>query len=424
MTRRRCVITLMLIVVFINEVIPRFCRKYAEQVLLVSMDGFRYDYPDKAKTPNFDKMERNGVRAEYINSTFTTKTLPSHYSMATGLYEESHGIIANEMHDPEFNEDFCIQSFPDSKWWAQGEPIWITARRYGLTSGTIHWPGGYIEMEGMSANKIHKYNKSVPFEHRVDMAIEMLAKDKFNFVCVYFHEPDNTGHDFGPESAELSKMVEEMDSLLGKLLVKLDEYGLTNSVNLIVASDHGMTATDYDNKLINIYDVVDRNLIKTTLEIGAIMQVVTVEGQENSVVSAINRNPNLKAYRKDDIPEVWHYKNNRRVTPVLVVANEGWTITHDTQLTRQTPRTGEHGYDNSLMTMQPIFYAMGPNFRKGFSAPPFKLIDIYPMICELLAIPPSPNNGTLDNTANFLWPLHNDLPLCNGLNFGVIHNSP
>ncbi|XP_021354833.1 ectonucleotide pyrophosphatase/phosphodiesterase family member 5-like isoform X2 [Mizuhopecten yessoensis] len=203
------------VAVFINEVTPRSCRKYTQQVLLVSMDGFRYDYPEKANTPNFDKMERNGVRAEYVDSIFTTKTLPSHYSIVTGLYEENHGIIANAMYDPEFKDEFSIGSFPGSKWWDQGEPIWITARKHGLTSGTIHWPGGYIDIQGIRANKIHKYNQSVPFEHRVELAIGMLAKDKFNIVSLYFHEPDNTGHIFGPESAELVKMVEEMDTVLG-----------------------------------------------------------------------------------------------------------------------------------------------------------------------------------------------------------------
>ncbi|XP_060080449.1 ectonucleotide pyrophosphatase/phosphodiesterase family member 5-like [Ylistrum balloti] len=416
MAPRHVIITMVLTIVFTNRVIPKFYKKYPKQVILVSMDGFRYDYHEKANTPNFDEIERNGVKAKYVNSTFTTKTLPSHYSIATGLYQESHGIIANDMYDPEFNDMFSIELFPDSKWWTQGEPIWITARKHGLKTGTIHWPGGYIEIQGMRANKIHKYNKSVPFEHRLDIAIEMLVKDNFNFVALYFHEPDNTGHKFGPQSKELVKMVEEMDSLLGKLLNKLEDNGLKDSVNLIVASDHGMTATNWDNKLINIYDVVHRTMIITTLEIGPVMQLIPVEGQEDEVVNAINKNANLRAYKKEDIPEVWHYKNNRRVMPVLIVANEGWTITNDTELSRKIGRIGDHGYDNSLITMQPIFYAMGPNFHSGFSAPPFRTIDIYPMICKLLGIPPAPNNGTLDNTISFLLTSHDGPQICNGLN--------
>ncbi|XP_069134125.1 bis(5'-adenosyl)-triphosphatase enpp4-like [Argopecten irradians] len=423
MTRQQDITIMMLTVLFSNQVSARFCRKHTKQVLLVSMDGFRYDYPEKAKTPNFDKMAQDGVRAKYLQSTFTTKTLPSHYSMVTGLYDESHGIISNEMHDPEFKDDFDIQTFPDSKWWSQGEPIWITTRKHGLKSGTVHWPGGYIEIQGIGANKVHRYNDSVPFEQRIDIAIEMLAEDKFNFVCVYFNEPDLTGHIFGPDSVEIVKMVEEMDSLVGKLFSKLEQKGLQDSVNLVVTSDHGMTSTNYDNKLINIYDVVDRTYIKSTLEIGAIMQVVPEDGRDTYVVNTINKHPNIKAYRKDDIPEVWHFKNNRRVTPILVVADEGWTLTHDPDVTKRSPRTGEHGYDNGLVTMQPIFYAVGPNFVPGFFSPPFQLIDIYPMICELLSISPAPNNGTLDNTSIFLRPAH-DYSSCSDISFDVIHNSP
>ena len=54
------------------------------KVLLVSMDGFRWDYVNNVSTPNFDALAREGVKAPYINNTFTTKTFPCHYSIATG----------------------------------------------------------------------------------------------------------------------------------------------------------------------------------------------------------------------------------------------------------------------------------------------------------------------------------------------------
>ncbi|XP_060071862.1 ectonucleotide pyrophosphatase/phosphodiesterase family member 5-like [Ylistrum balloti] len=396
------------------------CKKYADQVLLVSMDGFRYDYPEKTPTPNFDKMARNGVRVQYVNNTFPTKTFPTHYSIATGLYDESHGIVGNTMYDPIFDEIFTMGS-KETKWWNSGEPIWITARKHGLTSGTMFWPGSEVEIQGMYANKWYNYNESISFDQRIDIVINMLKHDKFNFVTTYFHEPDRTGHNYGPNSPEIVEKITEMDTLLGTLLDKLTANGLQNKVNLILTSDHGMTDVDYENKLVDIYNLVDKSLIERTVDSGPIMHVVPNVGQGDVVLNAINNHPHFTAYRKADIPDRWHYKNNRRIMPIFVVSDEGWSITENATASRLSPRKGNHGYDNDLMSMKPIFYAMGPNFRSNFLAPPLRSIDIYTLVCELLGISPSPNNGTLDNTADLLQPFNNDQQICDGatsFNFG------
>lgn len=58
------------------------------KVILVSMDGFRYDYLTKANTTNFSKMLDSGVSMPYINNTFVTVTFPCHYTMVTGKVTE------------------------------------------------------------------------------------------------------------------------------------------------------------------------------------------------------------------------------------------------------------------------------------------------------------------------------------------------
>ncbi|XP_033737015.1 ectonucleotide pyrophosphatase/phosphodiesterase family member 5-like isoform X2 [Pecten maximus] len=405
-------ILMLMMVSFTGEVAGK-CRKYADQVLLVSMDGFRYDYPEKVSTPNFDRMARDGVKAEYMTTTFVTKTFPTHYSIVTGLYTESHGIVGNTMYDPEFDEFFSMRSH-QTKWWDAGEPVWITARKHGLTSGTMFWPGSEVEIQGMHANKWYTYNDSITFDQRVDIVIDMLKDDQFNFVTTYFNEPDLAGHIYGPNSPEVVNKIVEMDSLLGTLLDKLIANGLQNKVNLILTSDHGMTAVDFDNKLVEIYELVDKSLIQLTVDSGPIMHVVPAEGQEDAVLSAINSHPHFTAYRKADIPDRWHYQNNRRIMPIFVVADEGWTITWNATSSKLRPSKGNHGYDNSLMSMKPIFYAMGPNFGSNFSAPPINSVDIYPLLCELLGMTPSPNNGTLPNIAHLLQPFTADQQICDG----------
>ncbi|XP_033737016.1 ectonucleotide pyrophosphatase/phosphodiesterase family member 5-like [Pecten maximus] len=399
-----CMFLLVLIMVcFTGEVVSGKRRTYAKQVLLVSMDGFRYDYPKKVATPNFDRMERYGVKAKYITNAFPTKTFPCHYSTITGLHAESHGIVGNTMYDPEFDEFFSMRSH-QTKWWDAGEPLWITARKQGLTSGTMFWPGSEAEIQGLRPNRWYKYNESITYDERVDIVINMLKVDKLNFVTLYFHQPDLHGHIYGPNSPEVVDKIVEMDTLLGTLLHKLVVNGLRDEVNLIVLSDHGMTEVDYDNKLVEIWDLVDKSLIQRTVDSGPIMHVVPAVGQEDAVLSAINSHPHFTAYRKADIPDRWHYQNNRRIMPIFVVADEGWTITWDRNYTRRYDTKGSHGYDNRLITMKSIFYAIGPNFKPKFSASPFKSVDVYPLVCELLGMRPSPNNGSLHNTAGFLKP--------------------
>ena len=114
-------------------------------VILISFDGFRWDYMEKTETPNFDFIVKTGVEANYIKNAFVTKTFPNHFTIVTGLYEESHGIVANTMYDPVFKSWFHLDN-TESRWWNGGEPIWVTNQKAGGTSGTVFWPGSNVKM--------------------------------------------------------------------------------------------------------------------------------------------------------------------------------------------------------------------------------------------------------------------------------------
>ncbi|KAK6184426.1 hypothetical protein SNE40_006900 [Patella caerulea] len=210
------------------------------------MDGFRWDYLENIDTPNFDSMADQGVKVRYMNNTFVTET--SHYSMATGLYKESHGIVGNQMYDPVFNESFTIRT-RDSKWWEAGKPIWITATKYNKKSATHFWPGSEVEIKGVRPAIWLPYNGSIPFKTRIDTVVEWFANKGVHFATLYFHEPDATGHKYGPDSQEYKDKVKYMDGILGYMMRKLRDNKLWDSVNVIVTSDHGMTSVDVDNRV-------------------------------------------------------------------------------------------------------------------------------------------------------------------------------
>lgn len=203
-------------------------------VILISFDGFRWDYLDKVPTPNFDSIVRNGVKAKHIINTFVTKTFPNHYTIVTGLYEESHGILGNNMYDPVFNETFHIgsPSFLDIKWW-NGEPVWVTNQKAFKKSAVVFWPGS--EVKGQTPTHFLKYNNKLPFKKRVQYLLDQLeGNDPPSFLAAYFNEPDHTGHQVGPNSPELHKVIRRVDNVTGYLLKSLQNRGLLDQVRFRV----------------------------------------------------------------------------------------------------------------------------------------------------------------------------------------------
>ncbi|KAK7110986.1 hypothetical protein V1264_014774 [Littorina saxatilis] len=380
---------------------------YSSKVLLVSMDGFRWDYIHKVKgLGNFSRLVDSGSCVDHVNPAFATVTFPLHYTMVTGLYEESHGVVANNMYDLDSNTAFTLTySGPDtnaSLWWEGAEPIWVSAVKAGLKAGTIFWPGCDVENHGSRPTSWLAYGGKMTYEDRIRTAVDWLHEQNMQFVALYFDEPDTTGHTYGPFAKQTADKVREMDGVLGLILESLDAAGLGDDVNVIVTSDHGMADVNLEKKMINLYDKVDRSLVQRVPDSGPVTAIMPVAGREDDVMAALRKVDHLTAYRKEDIPERYHYTDHRRIMPIIVIADEGWELAADPKAFLDWGAKGDHGYDNELSSMKPIFFARGPNFRKGAHTTAISSVDIYPLLCELLGIEPKPHNGSLDATRAFL----------------------
>ncbi|WAQ96882.1 ENPP4-like protein [Mya arenaria] len=388
--------------VFLNIFLCGFLHvESSNKVLVISMDGFRWDYIQKANTPNFDDFAAKGTRAKYINNTFITKTFPCHYSIATGLFEESHGIIANSMYDPVTQKHFTMSS-KESFWWDGGEPLWATVQRSDLRSAVYYWPGSEAEIRGLRPNIYFPYNESVNFYSRVDTVVQWLANDSYNidFAMLYFHEPDHTGHMYGPDSTEVLTKVEEMDAILGYIVESFTNASLWANVNVLVTSDHGMTEISHD-KTIDLLAYVDNAAMEQVPSMGPVANIRVADGMLEEVIANLSSAPHLKVYRREEVPEFWYYKNNERILDIVAVADEHWSIIMNASAYTYNGKGG-HGYDNRLMSMKPIFYARGPDIRSGYETRPFNSVDIYPTVCRLLGARPAPNNGTIEHTSDFV----------------------
>ncbi|ESO94265.1 hypothetical protein LOTGIDRAFT_118461 [Lottia gigantea] len=387
------------LILFVTAVATGSPKKYVDKVLLVSMDGFRWDYLDKMNTPHFDYLADHGVKVKYVNNTFITETFPCHYSIATGLYEENHGIVANEMYDPVFDANFTMANH-EPRWWEGGEPIWITATKQSVKSATYFWPGSEVAIHGVRPAIWKLYNQSVLFEKRIETVIDWFLNQDVKLATLYFHEPDHTGHVYGPYSDEMKAQVKYMDSVLGYMMVKLKAAGLFDSVNLILTSDHGMTTVD-TTKRVNVRDWVNQTLIKMIPKEGPVIHIIPEDGEIDTVYQILEQQKqdmHMTVYKKEDIPEKFHYKDNRRIPPIIAMADEGWLLM---KYSHYHPH-GSHGYSNEYMSMKPIFLAHGPNFKENHRLTSIESVDIYPLICELLGINPAPNNGSLSNTMSML----------------------
>lgn len=256
-----------------------------QRVLLVSYDGFRWNYLDKISNKvNFERIINAGVYAKKgLQNAFITKTFPNHYTLVTGLYEESHGIVANEMYDPQFNETFSLTDPEDvikSKWFDDGgEPIWVTNQKQSTPSlprrsGSLFWPGSMASVHGYLPTKYLAYDPHMKFKERVDIIISwFLDKDPIDLGLLYYEHPDEEGHEYGPESDNMAETIQKLEACTGYLLDSLEKNNLLDTMNVILTSDHGMTTTPH-NKTIILEDYIQKDLYKVIVMNNPIVSII------------------------------------------------------------------------------------------------------------------------------------------------------
>ncbi|XP_028652230.1 ectonucleotide pyrophosphatase/phosphodiesterase family member 5 [Erpetoichthys calabaricus] len=372
-----------------------------QSILLVSFDGFRWDYIHRVPMPHFQALLANGVYVTRVENAYITKTFPNHYTLVTGLHAESHGIVANEMYDPSINKTFSTGSSDvyESVWWDEAFPIWVTNQNEGHRSGAAMWPGSDVKIHNVHPSYYMPYNMSVPFTTRVDQLLGWFSgKDYINLGLLYWEEPDEMGHTLGPDSPDMDKVIEDIDLKLGYVMEQLQKAKLMDKVNIIVTSDHGMAQLSPD-RVIVLDDIVDRDLY-TLVDKSPVAAILPKQGRFDDVYNAlINANLSMTVYKKTDIPERLHYKHNDRIQPIILEAKEGWTIVQNRSEHRML---GNHGYDNTFPSMQPLLVAHGPAFKKNYTKQFMKSVDLYPLMCHILGINPKPHNGSLANVQDLL----------------------
>jgi len=377
--------------IFILSLVFPSSDKYT---LVVSFDGFRHDYINRVPTPNFDKFINGGVIASSLSPVFPSLTFPNHYSLATGYHADEHKILGNKFFSKTLNKDYSMR---DSKAVQNGqfygmEPIWVTAEKNNILSATYFWIGSEAEINGYRPTIYKKYDGSVKFKSRVDSVISWFnlpIEQRPKLTMLYFSEPDYTGHEYGPNSNEVNKSVMEMDSIFGYLIDELSRTKVYKDLDIIVVSDHGMSDVSLD-KVILLDTFIDLDKYKVIPSF-AVTHLWNLNDDED-ISNIFDNENNVQIFKKGQFPKKYHFSNSDS-PDYLIVADLGWSLTTTQKLNQSKSFPGGmHGYDSNYLEMHGIFFANGPSFKSGVRIDSFENINLYPIICKTLEIPPYKEN--------------------------------
>ncbi|KAL7621378.1 hypothetical protein AAE478_008700 [Parahypoxylon ruwenzoriense] len=391
--------------------------------LIISLDGFRADFLTRGLTPRLNAFIKEGVSPLYMTPSFPSVTFPNHYTLATGLYPESHGVVGNTFWDPDLEGEFYYTDPDrslDPKWWG-GEPFWVTAEEQGLRTAIHMWPGSEAHIMGKEPSFLDKYNGKEKLPKKVARILEFLDKPgvedadadphdiRPQIIAAYVPNVDADGHRFGPNSTEIRSTIAEVDAMLDQLFHGLEERNLTSIVNVIIVSDHGMATTDV-SRMIQIEDLVDIEkvehldgwpLVGIRPKNPDDLQVLYEQAAEKG-----KSNPNFDVYLRDkDMPERYHFSKNSRIAPLWIIPKTGWAIVNREEFDIQEAKAkglvyhprGLHGYDHEHPLMRAIFVARGPAFphQPHSKVEIFQNTNVYNILCDSVGMQAMPNNGTL-----------------------------
>jgi predicted AlkP superfamily pyrophosphatase or phosphodiesterase len=385
-------------------------------LLLISIDGYRSNYIKRGLSPTLAMLAKTGVQADSMQPSFPSLTFPNHYTLVTGLRPDHNGIVNNTMFDRELGH-FALsnrKASSDGRWWAEGTPIWETADRHGLKTGTLFWPGSEAAIHGYRPDHWRPFDAKVTPDQRVDQVLAWLdlpAGERPTFLTLYFDAVDHAGHLYGPDSAEVNDKLRETDEALARLVRGLRQRGIFEHINLIVLADHGMAGVPEENSVV-MDDLIPIDHVQVvTKGILASFNPRSTSSKDRAAFAIIENKleqpqDHMQCWDKSRVPARFAYGKNPRVPQLLCLANIHWRIVTREYAGKHAGHLslGDHGFDNADPLMRALFVAHGPAFQVGVRVPEFPNVDVYPLMMHVLDLPAAPNDGNYDTVKGMLKP--------------------
>lgn len=377
----------------VQKVIPNRYNSIEQQqnpyVILISIDGFRWDLADKYQAKNLIKLRETGVQADYLKASYPSLTFPNHYSIVTGLYPSHHGVVDNIFYDKTTDVLFkrSDKSMAVDSTWYKGKPLWVLAEQQKMLSAIFYWPGSEISMDGIRPTYYYNYDEIIPIERRINIVkdwLELPEEKRPHFIALYFPQVDKAAHKYSVDSEQTKAAVQLVDDAIGKMVENAKATGL--AINFIVLSDHGMTTVDQDNT-IALPKEIDLNQFKVPTGTALLHLYANKKEYIKPTYKALKLNANdYDVYLSKEIPKAWHYnkKEDRytRVGDILLVPH----LPKVFSINNAKPEMGQHGFNPAITDMHATFYAWGPQFKSGLKTPAFENVNIYPLIAKILGL--------------------------------------
>jgi predicted AlkP superfamily pyrophosphatase or phosphodiesterase len=356
-------------------------------LILVSFDGFRHDYVEKFGANNLMALREAGASAEGLIPVFPSNTFPNHYTIITGMYPVHHGVVDNSFFDPVRQEKFFFKSAEnagDGRWFG-GTPLWVLAERAGMRTATMHWVGSEAEIQGVRPTYWSQFDANITPNERVDRVLGWLnlpEAERPRLVTLYADDVDLAGHRYGPDAPETRSAALALDAALGRLLDGIRATGLP--VNVVVVSDHGML--NLAEEPVYLGGIADLSQFEISANGANVMLYSKDEALVHRTYRALRESGDVDVYRRTGIPARLRYSGNERVGDLLVCAR-GARILSVEQTGSTTGPKATHSFDPAQFPeMKGIFYAMGPNIRKGTRLRAFENVHIFPLLARILGI--------------------------------------
>ncbi|MCY0968854.1 alkaline phosphatase family protein [Chryseobacterium wangxinyae] len=360
-------------------------------VIMISTDGFRYDYAEKYNAQNLLKLSNSGIRAKAMIPSYPSITFPNHWSLITGLYPSHHGLVDNFFYDYKIGKGYAMnkkENAEDGSWYG-GTPLWTLAEKQGIVSACLQWVGSASDAGGKRPTYYYPYHEKFKPEEKVNKVINWLKlpeDQRPHFIAMYFPEVDGAGHHFGPDSAETKNAVQLIDKAIGNLVQKVNDLGLKN-VNFVFVSDHGMIKVDGGNPL----EIPAVLFNKDRFDFYNSQTLVRVHVKNSDEVKSVfkelkaNKTADYKVYLDKKLPKYLHFATRddryNRIGQILLIPKAPKVFLEK----NQTTSVGKHGYDPKLVPeMKATFYAWGPEFKNNAVVDEFSNVNVYPLVVKIL----------------------------------------
>ncbi|WNJ16781.1 ectonucleotide pyrophosphatase/phosphodiesterase [Pontibacter sp. G13] len=361
-------------------------------LVMVSIDGFRASYWDEYESPHLHKIASQGVRAEAMRPSYPASTFPNHYTLVTGMYPGTHGLVNNSFYDEEMKEAYSMrdkEKVQDGAFYG-GVPLWSLAEQQHMVSASFFWVGSEAEIAGHRPTYYKQYDGSVSNAARVDTIgawLELPDDRRPHVLFLYFSIVDSRGHRYGPNSPEVQEAILEVDEQIGRLNEILDQHRSEGKdISLIVTADHGMCDVDTEDPAY-VEDYIDIDQFEVSRGSTLWMLYSDDSTQIAQAYADLKANPSDKfdVYLRNEVPEHLHFRHPTKVGDIVCIAREPWQFAR--RMMGYTPGTGQHGFDPyTYSDMGALFVVQSSQLPAGTIIPPFDNIHVYPLAAHLLQL--------------------------------------